>query len=169
MQRRQQAGFTLIELMIAVVILGIIAAIAVPIYRGYVAEARIGTAIKDIRQIELIIDDRAMDNDLVSLEGNPTPPMPRGLYLNDGIILLGDPSTTPAGTIPYLDPWDNRYRYRRPGTLLDGGGATSNNSINPQGYDLWSAGPDGTHGNGDDVVRGCDGEFTGYAADQPSC
>ena len=71
------------------------------------------------------------------------------------------------------------YRYQRTtnagtnsGVRNDGGGSVSNNaanSLNPQGYDLFSLGADGTANNGDDVVRGCNGTFVGLDADHPSC
>ncbi len=41
MSVRRQYGFSLIEIMIAVAILAIISAIAIPLYQGYIAEARI--------------------------------------------------------------------------------------------------------------------------------
>ena len=43
---------------------GIIAAIAIPAYRGYIQESRYGTALQDMRQMQLILDDLASDNDL---------------------------------------------------------------------------------------------------------
>ena len=65
---RRQTGFTLIEIMLAVAILAIIAAIAIPLYQGYIGEARFGAAAQDIRQAQLILDDLASDNDLASVE-----------------------------------------------------------------------------------------------------
>ncbi len=157
---RQHAGFTLIEVMLALAILAIIAALAIPAYQGYILEGRIGTAVKDIRQAELILNDLADDGQLGSLDANNT--AVRGVYLRDSIVVLDDPSTAPAGAQPWLDPWGRIYRYQRPATRTDSSGAVSNNSVNPQGYDLFSDGPDASD-TADDVMRACNGGFVGTA------
>lgn len=138
MSIRRQTGFTLVEIMIAVAILAIISAIAIPLYQGYVTEARFGTAMKDIRQMQLILDDLASDNDLMALDGNST--AERGAYMGaGGNLVLDDPGTTPGGTEPWLDPWGRIYRYQRP-------------AANSQDYLLRSTGPNAADAS-DDVNK----------------
>jgi len=50
-------GFTLIELMIAIAILAIIAAVAMPMYQGYVQTSRDGTLASNISSIEIFQED----------------------------------------------------------------------------------------------------------------
>ena len=143
MQRRQ-TGLTLIEIMIAVAIIAILAAIAIPAYQGYVLEGRYSSAIQDMRQMQIILDDLAADRDLTSIDANNT--ALRGIFQDgDGLIVLGatNPSTPPTGATAWLDPWDSIYLYQR-------GDATQ------QDYVLQSLGPDGANG-----TPGDDAELTG--------
>jgi general secretion pathway protein G len=149
---RRQRGFTLIELVIAVAILAIVAAAAIPIYEGYVKEARIAKSIQDMRQMALILDDLYQD-------GSP-------------------PATLAAvGLDSMIDPWGAPYRYLwlrgNPALGIDGQ-RRRDRSMNPvnSDYDLYSIGADGqtsvqfvAQKARDDVVRANDGDFFGLAND----
>jgi general secretion pathway protein G len=82
-------GFTLLELLIAVAILGLITAMALPSYREYVDRTNNGLAIADIGRI-----DQAFE-----------------LYLVDTNSL--PPNLAAVGLGGLLDPWDNPYFYLR--------------------------------------------------------
>lgn len=143
MTSNRQAGFSLIELMISVAILAIVAAIAIPMYQDYIAESRIGRTIKDIRQMELIVNDHFLDNTTTV----PLATMVTGSSLNDH--------------------WGNAYQYRTPSVgRAESKGQPSNSA--PTNYDLFSLGADGAANTGDDIMRGCNGDFVGLAADHPA-
>lgn len=59
---RNSRGITLIELMVAVGILGIIVAIGVPLYQDYVTSARVGVMRDNIQTIRLFEDDYRLQN-----------------------------------------------------------------------------------------------------------
>lgn len=51
------AGLSLLELLVAVAILGIVAAVALPLYRGYVESAATGALVNDIATMEVFQED----------------------------------------------------------------------------------------------------------------
>ncbi|MBI5778579.1 MAG: type II secretion system major pseudopilin GspG [Planctomycetes bacterium] len=134
MNNKNNRGFTLIELMMVVIIIGILAAIVVPKFTGQTEKARRAAAKMEIRNISMALDRYEMENGafptteqgLKALMEKPTSsPMPRdwsGPYLKD------EPK----------DPWQKPYQYRRP-------------SQNGLDYDLWSWGPDERDGTADDI------------------
>lgn len=65
-------GVTLIELMIAVAILAIISAIAVPAYNGYIRESRLGTARLNADSLRLYLEDFQLDNGTYMVGGRTT-------------------------------------------------------------------------------------------------
>lgn len=105
-------GFTLIEIMVVVVILGILAAIAVPRIMDRPDVARVTKAKQDIRTIESALKLYRLDNfryptteqGLEALVEKPTiPPEPK--------------NWKPGGYLERMptDPWGEPYHYRNPG------------------------------------------------------
>ncbi|MEZ8030052.1 type II secretion system protein GspG [Enterovibrio norvegicus] len=111
MQRRQQ-GFTLLEIMVVIVILGVLASLVVPNLLGNKDKADQQKAITDISALEGALDMYRLDNSvypttdqgLDALVSKPTSsPEPRS-YRQDGYIKR----------LPQ-DPWGNDYQYLNPG------------------------------------------------------
>lgn len=105
----RQAGFTLIEVMIVVVILGILAAVIAPNLMDKPDQARITKAKQDIRTIESALNLYRLDN-----HKYPS--------TDDGIQALaskpeGAPQWKEGGYLPGVpkDPWGNEYQYLNPG------------------------------------------------------
>jgi general secretion pathway protein G len=125
---RRAGGFTLIEIMVVVVILGILAALVAPNVIRRIDDARVTKAQQDIRAYETALNLYRMDNfryptteqGLQALVTRPADPNIRnwkeGGYI-DGLK---------------KDPWGNDYAYIAPGTRGD--------------YDLYTLGADGQPG-----------------------
>lgn len=110
--KRSQSGFTLIEIMVVVVILGILAAIAVPRIMNRPDTARITKAKQDIRVIESALK-------LYRLDNFQYPSTDQGLQ---ALVEqpAGDPPAKNWKSGGYLDrlpkdPWGNPYQYLSPG------------------------------------------------------
>ncbi len=107
----RQRGFTLIEIMVVVVILGILAALVAPNVISRIDDAQVNRARQDIRAVESALKLYRLDNfkyptteqGLDALVTQPSDPSIRnwrqGGYLDK----------------PPLDPWNNEYQYMYPG------------------------------------------------------
>ena len=123
---KNKKGFTLIELMLVVIIIGVLVSMVVPRLVGRSEEARVAAAKADINaNISVALDLYELDN---------------GKYPEALSVLI---SKSSSGKGPYLkrtpvDPWGREYIYKVPGD-------------NGRDYDLSSNGPDGVKGGDDDI------------------
>jgi len=110
--RRRQGGFTLIEIMVVVVILGILASVVVPKIMDNPDKARMVKAKNDVQAIKGALD-------LYKLDNFNYPSTDQGLQ-----ALVQQPSGSPearnwkrGGYLDRLprDPWGNDYQYLHPG------------------------------------------------------
>ncbi|MFH1753707.1 MAG: type II secretion system major pseudopilin GspG [Candidatus Omnitrophota bacterium] len=130
---KRDRGFTLIELMLVVIIIGVLSAMVVPRLVGRSEQARTAAAIADIESnISVALDLYELDN------GSYPPEL-------DGLMRESSP-TPPNWNGPYLkkkpkDPWGEEYQYKFPA------------EHNKGSYDLWSYGKDRVAGGGDDVAN----------------
>jgi general secretion pathway protein G len=135
--KRPSLGFTLIEMLVVVVIIGVLASIVGPRFFGKADEAKIAAAKSQLEVFSLALDSYQLDT-------GDYPSQEQGLK-----ALVEKPNT---GTIPKnwngpylrkreipLDPWGRAYGYVKPGKR------------NPD-YDLYCLGKDGKDGgNGDNA------------------
>lgn len=129
--RRSSRGFTLLELVVVIIVLGLLAAIVAPQILGRVSDARTTSAETQVALFGTALDNYRLDN-------GAYPTTEQGLA-----ALREKPSRAPIPTNwrgPYLrkdvplDPWGKPYIYRSPGER------------NASGYDLLSLGRDGKPG-----------------------
>lgn len=106
--RRHQAGFTLVELLVVLVILGLLAGLAGPRIIGYVGGSRQDSAALQISYFKTALD-------LYRLDVADYPTSQQGLT-----ALITQPDGVDRWNGPYLkelpkDPWGNDYVYKSPG------------------------------------------------------
>jgi general secretion pathway protein G len=131
--RRRASGFTLIEIMVVVVIIGLLAAVIVPEVVSKVEQARVAKARQDIQALTTALTMYRIDNfkypttdqGLQALVQQPADPNIKnwkpGGYISQGSL---------------KDPWGNDYQYVYPGT-------------HGREYDLFSLGANGQDTSGD--------------------
>ena len=149
----RQAAFTLIEMLITLVVLGALAAIAIPSYQAYIERAKRSQAIADISEISMALER------FYTLNGT----------FPGSLAALG-------GNLPAADPWGNPYQYLGIDVVPppNTGKVRRDKNLNPlnSDYDLYSMGPDGQTQKQltaskarDDIVRAGNGGYIGVASE----
>ncbi len=145
-------GFTMIEMLIVIAIIGTLLAIALPMFQSVLDQARVARAIGDIGAVQI---------DIAAYEA-------RGKGLPESLATIGRASL--------VDPWGAPYQYLKFNVMPGGappGGARKDRFLVPinSTYDLYSMGKDGetvsaltAKASKDDIVRANDGGFIGLAA-----
>ena len=119
-------GFTLLELLVVMVIIGLLAGYVGPKYFSQVGKSEVKATKAQINALEKALDQYRLDTGYY-------PTTEQGLN-----ALLAKPANEPKWQGPYLakalppDPWGNPYQYRQPGEHGE--------------FDLWSFGKDGQPG-----------------------
>ncbi|TYK67127.1 MULTISPECIES: type II secretion system major pseudopilin GspG [Colwellia] len=142
MNMKKAQGFTLLEVMVVIVILGILASMVVPNLMGSQERANMQKAVSDVTALETSLSLYKMDN-------YDYPTTEQGL---DALVEMSDVEPEPRrfpddGYIKRLpkDPWGNDYVLLNPGE---------------QGkMDVFSVGPDGEAGTEDDIGNWNLGDF----------
>lgn len=126
-ERLRERGFTLVELLVVLVILGLLATIAAPRVIKYLSSAKVDAAAAQIQNLATTLD-------LYRLEVGHYPSAEQGLE-----ALVAQPPGVDSWNGPYIkkrdiliDPWNRPYHYRFPGEHGE--------------FDLFSFGADGAEG-----------------------
>lgn len=144
----RRGGFTLLELMIVIAIIGTLAAIATPMYLNIKDKVRVTIAVSEVKTIEKAL---------------------LGYYGEYGEYPL---SLAEIGMADLKDPWGNPYQYL-PVEGTPKGKLRKDHFMVPvnSDYDLYSMGPDGksvgpftAKASQDDIVRANDGGFVGLVS-----
>lgn len=132
--RRTQHGFSLIEIMVVLLIIGMMAALVAPQILGQSEEAAMKKAAVDIQQLESALEMYKLRNSVF-----PTTEQGLDALVNEPTIDPIPRNFPPGGFIKRLptDPWGNDYALISPGEL----GV----------IDIYSAGPDSEPGTDDDI------------------
>ena len=134
LRQKRSGAFTLIEIMVVVIIIGILAAAIIPQFMGTTQDAKVSAAKSAIAELE-----SALERFNLHLDRYPT--------AEEGLKVLVE---APSGDEkkwrgPYIkmlrpDPWGNPYQYRAPGIH------------HTSSFDLWSRGAGGADGGEGDAA-----------------
>ncbi len=129
--RKHQAGFTLVELLVVMVILVLLASLVAPRVIGYLGSSKVKTA-------KIQIESLSTSLELFKLDAGRYPTSQEGLT-----ALVKRPTNISVWNGPYLkknkvpnDPWGNSYVYKQPGEKTE--------------FDIISYGADGKSGGNDE-------------------
>lgn len=131
-RRHGSSGFTLLELLVVIVIIGLLAAYVAPRYFQQIGKSERNTALAQIQAFEKALDTYRLDT-------GRYPSGEMGLQ-----ALMVKPPSEPKWNGPYLqkdiprDPWGNPYQYRVPGERFE--------------FDVFSYGKDGRPGGEGDAA-----------------
>ena len=109
-RRTRRGGFTLVEIMVVVIVLGILAAVVIPNLTGRTDDARVAKARSDVSELATVLEQFRLD-------------MRRYPSQIEGLGVLRSPPNSEDGGLwkgPYVrkpvprDPWGNEYRYSSP-------------------------------------------------------
>ena len=148
--RRAVRGFTLLEMVLAIMLLGVLSAIAYSAYGAAVKRSQTGQVIADMSDIQLAISR---------------------YDVNEGAL---PDSLDDIGMGGRRDPWGAPYQYLNFTGLKGVGKMRKDRNLVPinSDYDLYSMGPDGesvapltAKASRDDIVRANDGRYIGPAED----
>ena len=143
-----RSGFTFVEVLLVLVAAGVVVAIAIPAFSGYIDRARVGETAVDVGAISTKIKEHEMS------KGS----------LPDS---LGD-----VGYADKRDAWGRQYEYLNLRNMKGNGKARKDKKLAPlnSDFDLYSVGRDGlseaslaNSASRDDILRARDGRFVGLA------